>query len=336
MENRPYALIGSGSWATAIAKILTDAGQTIHWWIRNPVNLQKMLEKRHNPHYVSSISFDLSKIHLSSNINEVAQAGGVIIFALPSAFIPETLQKLDKQYLAGKKIVSAIKGLVQPDNLLLDQYLQRENGMLAADYGVISGPCHAEEVAAEKLSYLTFSSATEADAKRYAADFKTHYINTIVSTDVPGVQYAAVLKNIYALGAGIAHGLDYGDNFMSVYIANAADEMVGFLKKLVWDREPGIAINYAASAYLGDLLVTCYSLHSRNRRFGNYIGKGYSVDAARLEMNMVAEGYYATRSMHAVNIEVGARMPIAEAIYRILWEQVDPTIAFEDIERILL
>ena len=153
-----------------------------------------------------------------------------------------------------------------------------------------------------------------------------------------GVQYAAILKNIYALGAGIAHGLEYGDNFLSVYIANAADEMAVFLKQLVWSKETEEeqrSINYAASVYLGDLLVTCYSLYSRNRTFGNMIGKGYSVKAAQLELNMVAEGYNASKCIHKKNETIKAAIPIADTIYEILWQHVAAEEGFKKIESIL-
>ncbi|HRF19830.1 MAG TPA: glycerol-3-phosphate dehydrogenase, partial [Chitinophagaceae bacterium] len=210
------------------------------------------------------------------------------------------------------------------------------------------GPCHAEEVALEKLSYLTFSGVDTNTASELAAHFTTSYINTIVNHDILGVQYAAVLKNIYALGAGIAHGLDYGDNFLSVYIANAADEMAGFLKQFgaehitVGEHEGEDPVthrktpNYAASVYLGDLLVTCYSLFSRNRTFGNMIGKGYSVQSAQLEMNMVAEGHNAARCIYNINQEVNAAIPIAETIYQILWENVKPSDGFKRIEQTLV
>jgi glycerol-3-phosphate dehydrogenase (NAD(P)+) len=210
------------------------------------------------------------------------------------------------------------------------------------------GPCHAEEVAAEKLSYLTFSGTDEPMAVEIATYFKTDYLNTVVNDDVYGVQFAAILKNIYALGAGIAHGLEYGDNFLSVLIANSADEMAGFLRNVgILNIEVGKhegedpvthkrKANYAASVYLGDLLVTCYSLFSRNRTFGNMIGKGYSVKAAQLELNMVAEGYNASKSIYIINKNVKSEMPIAETIYRILWEQLSPEEGFRQIEETLV
>ena len=331
-----YGILGSGSWATAIVKILTGNGQTVNWWIRNPHNLQKIAEKKHNPHYVSSITFNTAQLQMDTDLVKMVQQSDVLVIAIPSAYITTSFGVLDAATLAGKKILSAVKGIIRNDNQLLNEYLAAQFGVPEANYAVVSGPCHAEEVAEEKLSYLTFSSINTDDAKGYAGDFSCDYIHTIVNNDVPGVQYAAVLKNIYAVGAGIAHGLDYGDNFMSVYMANAADEMVGFLRKVVWDKTPDVKINYAASAYLGDLLVTGYSLHSRNRRFGNYIGKHFSVAAAQLEMNMVAEGYYASKGMYLINQKIEAQMPIATAIYKILWEEETAEDAFAGIERILI
>ncbi|HVG40618.1 MAG TPA: NAD(P)H-dependent glycerol-3-phosphate dehydrogenase, partial [Chitinophagaceae bacterium] len=226
--------------------------------------------------------------------------------------------------------------------------LEQEFNVPLKNYFAVLGPCHAEEVAAEKLSYLTFSGTDLATAEEIATYFKTHYINTIVNIDILGVQYAAVLKNIYALGAGIAHGLDYGDNFLSVYIANSADEMASFLRKagiqhiVVGEHQIKSSatqkkdINYAASVYLGDLLVTCYSLYSRNRTFGNMIGKGYTVQSAQLEMNMVAEGYNASKCISHINQKVGATMPIAETVYKILWERLLPEVGFAKIEEELI
>jgi glycerol-3-phosphate dehydrogenase (NAD(P)+) len=331
-----YAILGGGSWATALAKILTDNGHHIQWWMRDEKNIALFKLRKHNPHYVSNIRFDMDKISFSNKIEAVIEAANVIIIAIPSAYVVGSLQALPENVFVGKKIISAIKGIIPPDNFLLNHFLKEKFKMTSDQYGLVAGPCHAEEVASEKLSYLTFSASNKEDAAQYSTDFATDYIKTIVNTDVKGVQYAAVLKNIYAVGAGIAHGLDYGDNFMSVYIAGAADEMASFLRKVAWLDEVKEKHNYAASVYLGDLLVTCYSLHSRNRRFGNYLGKGYSVKAAQLEMNMVAEGYNASKGIFEINKTIGATMPIATSIYKILWENETAQDAFDDIEKVLV
>lgn len=340
-----FGIIGSGSWATALAKILTDNNQTLNWYVRNEEIVRALTTRRHNPHYLSSVHFDKSKLNLATNVPEVIGNSECVVIAIPSAYAVDTLQTLPKDIFESKKVVSAIKGILPENNLLLNEYLQQQFSFPSQDYFTVMGPCHAEEVAAEKLSYLTFSGIDMATTKHIASHFATEYLNTVTNNDVTGVQFAAILKNIYALGSGIAHGLEYGDNFLSVFIANCADEMAGFLQKAgVPHMDVGVhemidhqkSPNYAASVYLGDLLVTCYSLFSRNRTFGNMIGKGYSVNAARLEMNMVAEGYNASKCIHAINKRVKAEMPIADSIYRILWEQLHPRAGFNAIEAVLV
>lgn len=330
-----FGIIGSGSWATALAKILTDNNNPIHWWIRNEGTIRQIEQRKHNPHYLSSAYFNTSLLTLDNDVAEVIDASDVLVIAVPSAFVESALTQLPANSLKGKKIMSAIKGILPSCNYLLNDYLKEKFRVQLSDYFTILGPCHAEEVASEKLSYLTFSGIDEGMAATLGDYFHTEYINTVVNHDVVGVQYAAVLKNIYALGAGIAHGLEYGDNFLSVYIANAANEMVSFLRKVVGDNVCS-QINYASSVYLGDLLVTCYSLFSRNRTFGNMLGKGYSVRSAQLELNMIAEGYNASKCIFKTNEKVGADMPIAKTIYEILWEHVPASEGFRKIEEILL
>ncbi|HXB92279.1 MAG TPA: NAD(P)H-dependent glycerol-3-phosphate dehydrogenase [Puia sp.] len=336
-----FGVIGSGSWATALVKILTDNGQKVKWWIRNENTIRHIETRHHNPQYLPSVYFDTSLLSLSNSVQTIVDASDVLVMAVPSAYIAETLEQLGRTALQGKKILSAIKGILPEQNLLLNDYLVREFDIAPADYFTVMGPCHAEEVAAEKLSYLTFSGQDDTVTRLLAGCFTTEYLNTVINEDVYGVQYAAILKNIYALGAGIAHGLEYGDNFLSVLIANCADEMAGFLRKVgIRHIEVGVheeqRANYAASVYLGDLLVTCYSLYSRNRTFGNMIGKGYSVKAAQLELNMVAEGYNASKCIYVINKEIGADMPIAGVIYRILWENVKAGNGFKQIEPYLV
>jgi glycerol-3-phosphate dehydrogenase (NAD(P)+) len=327
-------IIGSGSWATALAKILTDNGQQISWWIRNEETIRYMQQRHHNKHYLTSVYFDTSLVKLSQNLEEVVAASDVLVLAVPSAFLEEVLLLLPAGALNGKKVISAIKGLVPGSNLLINDYLAQMFDLPPEQYFTITGPCHAEEVANEKLSYLTFSGLQEEPAQAIANMFGNSYLQTIVNQDVIGVQLAAVLKNIYALGAGIAHGLEYGDNFLSVYTTNCFREMQQFLETYSQAHtDAGSEHNYNASAYLGDLLVTCYSLHSRNRTFGNMIGKGYSVKAAQLELNMIAEGYYASKSMFEMNKEVGAYMPVAQAVYTILWEHLNAREAFLALEK---
>jgi len=343
-----FGVIGSGSWATALAKVLTDNKNTVNWWVRNEDVIRHIRARHHNPQYLPSVYFDTNLLALSDSVKEVVAASDCLVVAVPSAYTAATLETLDRKALEGKLVLSAIKGILPEQNLLLNDYLDREFAFDKASYFTVMGPCHAEEVAAEKLSYLTFSGLDETRTREIASYFTTDYLNTVTNQDVYGVQFAAILKNIYALGAGIAHGLEYGDNFLSVLIANCADEMAGFLRKVgirhievgVHEEEDAVShrksANYAASVYLGDLLVTCYSLYSRNRTFGNMIGKGYSVKAAQLEMNMVAEGYNASRCMHLINKEIGAEMPIADTVYRILWENVKAGAGFKQIEPYLV
>lgn len=330
-----FGLLGSGSWATALAKILTDNDHTINWWIRNNATISQMKQRRHNPHYLHSAYFNTALLNLDTDIEQIIRQSDVLVMAIPSAYVEDALHDLPKDVFEGKKVVSAIKGILPSSNELLNDFLANHFGFNIKDYFTLLGPCHAEEVAGEKLSYLTFSGIDEDRAKVIADYFETEYLNTLTNHDVIGVQYAAVLKNIYALGAGIAHGLEYGDNFLSVYISNAAHEMVGFLRKSVGD-EVCNQVNYSSSVYLGDLLVTCYSLYSRNRTFGNMLGKGYSVRAAQLELNMVAEGYNASKCICITNQEVQANMPIAKTIYQILWELLPAKEGFKNIEAILI
>lgn len=348
MKNFRIGMIGNGSWATALVKIITDSGHKVNWWVRNEKSIDHIRRRKHNPNYLPSAYFDTTLLELNSNVREVVKNSDLLVLAVPSAYIREVLSSLDAGDVKGKKILSAIKGLLPDNDVLLNEYLHQHFDLPLENYFAVLGPCHAEEVAAEKLSYLTFSGVDEEVAGQIAHHFKTPYINTIVNADILGVQYAAVLKNIYALGAGIAHGLEYGDNFLSVYIANSADEMAGFLRKagikhiVVGEHEKQATserkkdMNYAASVYLGDLLVTCYSLYSRNRTFGNMIGKGYTVQSAQLEMNMVAEGYFASRCMFNLNKNIKADMPIAETIYQILWEKEQPSAGFARIEEVLV
>lgn len=333
-----FCIIGGGSWATALAKLLTDNGREIGWWVRNQDIIDQVKKRRHNPHYLSSVLFNPALLHMSTNAAEVIAGADVVLVCIPSAYLLPVFEGLPLSVFEGKKVLSAIKGILPNDShQLLNEYLNNLFGLEISRYFTVMGPCHAEEVANEKLSYLTFSGEDTEMAENIASHFRTPYLNTVVNHDVWGTQYAAVLKNIYAVGSGIAHGLDYGDNFQSVYISNAADEMVGFLRRVMeYKKAPDTGkIQYSASVYLGDLLVTCYSLFSRNRTFGNMIGKGYSVKVAQLEMNMVAEGYPASRGLYNINTAIGANMPIATTVYKILWENLPAAEGFRGIEKYL-
>lgn len=323
-------LLGNGSWATAIAKILTDNQQAIHWWMRKEEAVQSLKDRKHNIPYLSSISFDAQFIFPTTDLMSVIEKSEVIIFCIPSAYLKHFLDEIPKSALQGKKIVSAVKGILPDVHLLLSDFLVQSLGININDYISITGPCHAEEVAMERLSYLTFSCPDKKKAANIAQLFENKYLKTVVNTDIQGTQYAAVLKNVYAVGAGMAHGLGYGDNFMSVYATNCYRELFGFVHTISESVEELIS-----SAYLGDLLVTCYSLHSRNRRLGSLLGQGYSIQAAIIELGMVAEGYPAVKGMHAILQKKNIHLPILQEIYEALWLQKPVRQAFKNIENLM-
>ena len=326
MTNTPkFGVFGGGSWATAIVKMLTENLDEINWYMRSESAIDHIKTQQHNPNYLSSVEFDITKLHLSSDINEVVKNSDYLIFAIPSAFVKRELDNLTES-LEGKVIFSAIKGIVPETSLIVGEHFNQEYYVPEENIGVITGPCHAEEVALERLSYLTIACLDEKKADIMAKHLQSDYITCKTSDDVNGTEYAAMLKNIYAIAAGIAHGLGYGDNFQSVLMSNAIREMKKFIKKVHKMKR-----NINDSAYLGDLLVTGYSVFSRNRMFGNMIGKGYTVKSAQMEMSMVAEGYYATESAYKINLEKGAKTPIINAVYSILYEGKNPKAVFKKL-----
>ncbi|MET2983660.1 NAD(P)H-dependent glycerol-3-phosphate dehydrogenase [Aureibaculum conchae] len=330
MENNPkIAVFGGGSWATAIVKILSENVDEIGWYMRSTAILEHIKLNQHNPKYISSVEFNTEQLILSNDINEMVNYADYLIFAIPSAFLNEELEKLTTS-LNRKVIFSAIKGIVPESGLIVGEHFHEKYQIPFEDIGVITGPCHAEEVALERLSYLTIACSDESKAEVMSSLVASRYINTKTSDDIVGTEYAAVLKNIYALAAGIAHGVGYGDNFQAVLMSNAIREMKRFIKKVHKMKR-----NINNSAYLGDLLVTGYSVFSRNRMFGNMIGKGYTVKSAMLEMNMVAEGYYATKSAYKIKEDNGANTPIIDTVYRILYENENPKKEFIKLADVL-
>jgi glycerol-3-phosphate dehydrogenase (NAD(P)+) len=329
MSMKPkFAVFGGGSWATAIVKMLSENLDEIGWYMRSVYALEHIKKQQNNPNYLSSIEFNLSQLRLSNDINEMAEYADYLIFVIPSAFVQTELKKLTSS-LKGKVIVTAIKGIVPESSLIVGDHFFTHYNIPFDDIVVISGPCHAEEVALERLSYLTIASNDENKANLIANALRSDYIKCNTSDDVIGTEYAAMLKNIYAVAAGIAHGLGYGDNFQSVLMSNAIREMKRYVKKVHKMKRD---IN--DSAYLGDLLVTGYSVFSRNRMFGNMIGKGYTVKSAQMEMSMIAEGYYATKSAYKLNEDKGnkkANTPIINAVYKILYENKDPKKIFKEL-----
>jgi glycerol-3-phosphate dehydrogenase (NAD(P)+) len=324
-ENLKFTLIGGGSWATAIAKMLCLNLDEITWYMRNEDAIEHIKLHHHNPNYLTSVEFDVNKLKLTSNINEAVAYGDYLIFAVPSAFLGSELEKLTES-LEGKVIFSAIKGIVPETSLIVGEHFNTTYNIPFENIGVITGPCHAEEVALERLSYLTIACGDAKKAKIVAKYLSGKYIKTKISDDIIGTEYAAMLKNIFAIAAGIAHGLGYGDNFQSVLMSNGIREMKKFIKKVHRMKR-----NINDSAYLGDLLVTGYSIFSRNRMFGNMIGKGYTVKSAMMEMSMVAEGYYAAKSAYNLNLNYGAQTPIIDAVYSILYEGKSAKKVFEKL-----
>ena len=326
MDRSPsFGVIGGGSWATAIVKMLSENLETINWYMRSTYALEHIKKQDHNPNYLSSVEFDVNQLNLSNDINETVTASDYIIFAIPSAFLKRELEKLTVS-LENKVIFSAIKGIVPETSLIVGEHFNTHHNVPMENIGVLTGPCHAEEVALERLSYLTIACLDEDKAAVMANHLGSDYISCKLSDDVIGTEYASMLKNIYAIAAGIAHGLGYGDNFQSVLMSNAIREMKKFIKKVHKMKR-----NINDSAYLGDLLVTGYSVFSRNRMFGNMIGKSYTVKSAQMEMSMIAEGYYATESAYKINQNSKAKTPIVDAVYAILYQGKNPKKVFKKL-----
>ena len=319
-ESPRIAVVGGGSWATAIAKILTETNDHINWFMRNIESINSFKELKHNPRYLCAVDFDLSKITFTDNLDYLIAHSDIIIFAIPSAFIKNVVAKASRP-LKDKIVVSAIKGLIPDDNLIIGEFFHQQYEVPFEQIVVISGPCHAEEIALERLSYLTFSSADAKVARFVSQLFNCHYVKTSISDDIYGTEYAAVMKNIFAIAAGICHGLRYGDNFQAVLVSNAIQEIERFVAAV----HP-IQRDIKCSAYLGDLLVTAYSQFSRNRTFGTMIGKGYSVKSAQMEMLMIAEGYFAVKGIMEINEKYKVHMPITTAVYNILYERISPSL----------
>ena len=312
-EHPKVAVLGGGSWATAIVKMLSENLDNIGWYMRSVYAVEHIKRNKHNPNYLSSAELHPEQLDLSYDINETVKKYDYLIFAIPSAFLKSELEKLTES-LEGKIIFSAIKGIVPESGYIVGEHFFEVYKIPFENIGVITGPCHAEEVAMERLSYLTIACKDQEKAERLSNCIKGRYIRTKISDDIIGTEYAAMLKNIYAIAAGICHGLGYGDNFQSVLMSNSIREMKRFIRKVHKMKR-----NINNSAYLGDLLVTGYSTFSRNRMFGNMIGKGYTVKSAMFEMSMVAEGYYATKSAYKINQEKGAKTPIIDAVYNVLY-----------------
>lgn len=318
-DHQRIAVIGAGSWGTALVKLLSSNANRVGWWVRRSDTIAHIAKFGHNPDYISAAQFDVQRLAMSDDIRAVVRDADVLVIAVPSAFLKATMDQLEASELKGKTLFSAVKGIVPETNQIVGEYLFQHWGVAEKEFGVICGPCHAEEVAMERLSYLTIACQDAAMAKDMGDALNGRFMKTTLSDDIYGTEYAAILKNVIAVCAGISVGLGYGDNFRAVLVSRAIQE----IERFVAAAHP-IARDINEPAYLGDLLVTAYSTFSRNREFGNMVGKGYSVRAAQLEMNMVAEGYYAVKCVHAINEKLKVDMPITEATYRMLYEKMAP------------
>ena len=312
------AIIGSGSWATAIAKIVIEHTHDIGWYFRKEDKIEEFKRKGHNPAYLTSVHFNLNEIFFSSDINEIVEEYDTLVFVTPSPYLKDLLKKLKKE-LHSKLIVTAIKGIVPDEDFVCSEYFHKAYNVPYENLAVIGGPSHAEEVAMERLTYLTIGCSDVDKARSFSEKLASNYVKTKTSQDVIGIEYASVLKNVYAIAAGMCYGLKYGDNFQAVLMSNAMQEMNRFLNTI----NP-IERSIIDSVYLGDQLVTGYSKFSRNHTFGAMIGKGYSVKAAQIEMEMVAEGYFGTKCMKEINRRLHVNMPILDAVYNILYERINP------------
>jgi glycerol-3-phosphate dehydrogenase (NAD(P)+) len=318
--NSRIGILGGGSWATALVKLLLNNYDQLNWFIRDPEDIDFIKKYQHNPKYLTSVELDTNKINFCYPIDEAIDNSDILIIAIPAPFLEKSLETYNGKF-DDKFIVSAVKGIIPVHNMTVAEYFNRVYNVPFGSVAIISGPCHAEEIALERLSYLTISSKNKEDAEFIASLIECHYVKTKISKDIYGTEYAAVLKNIVAIAAGISHGLGYGDNFNAVLISNAHQEIKRFLDKTYKSKRK---IN--SSPYLGDLLVTAYSQFSRNRTFGTMIGKGYTIKSAQLEMNMVAEGFYAVGCIKEINKQYNVKMPIIDAVYNILHARISPAI----------
>lgn len=324
-DRQRIAVLGGGSWATAIAKIVLSNAPEINWYMRRQEQIDDFIRLSKNPSYLTGVKFDTDRINFTSNINHLVASSDILIFATPSPFLKQHLKKLRRR-IDTKIIVSAIKGIVPDENLIITDFFEQKYNVPKENLAVLAGPCHAEEVALERLSYLTIASTSRERAKMLAAKFSTNFVKTTTSDDVTGMEYSSVMKNIYSIAAGICHGLKYGDNFQSVLISNAIQEINRFC-----NATNPLHRDINESAYLGDLLVTAYSKFSRNRLFGTMIGKGYSVKTAQMEMEMIAEGYYATKTIYEINQKYKVDMPIVDAVYEILYNRNSPILKIREL-----
>lgn len=323
-------MVGGGSWATALVKILSENNVSIKWWLRKTEDAEHIKKFGHNPSYLSDVQINTRKVKVCTKIREAFRDSQYVVLAVPAAFVGDALTGIKPEHFAGKRVISAIKGMIPGANQLVTDWVSEQYNVPVERMSVIAGPCHAEEVALEKYSYLTIASLDPTCADNVANLLRCRFVQTTPVDDIYGIEYSAVMKNIIALACGITRGLGYGDNFQAVLVSNAMQEIRRFVDAIYAKHR-----DLSGSAYLGDLLVTAYSPFSRNRTFGTLIGRGYTIQSAQAEMNMIAEGYYAVKSIYEINQEVNVRMPIVDAVYAILYEKSAPTIAMNSLKELL-
>lgn len=323
-------MVGGGSWATALVKILSENNVSVKWWLRKASDAEHIREFGHNPSYLSDVQINTRNVKVCTKIRDSFKDSEYVVLAVPAAFVGDALTGLKRDHFADKSVVSAIKGMIPEANQLVTDWISDQYDVPTERMSVIAGPCHAEEVALEKQSYLTIASQDPTRAEKVSNLLRCRFVQTTPVDDIYGIEYSAVMKNIIALACGITRGLGYGDNFQAVLVSNAMQEIKRFIDAIYPKHR-----DLSGSAYLGDLLVTAYSPFSRNRTFGTLIGRGYTIQSAQAEMNMIAEGYYAVKSIHAINQQFGVDMPITNAVYKILYEKAAPTGAMNRLKEVL-
>ena len=337
MENSPLinkasrcAVVGHGSWATAIVKVLTINDSEVYWYVRNPEVLESLRSEGHNCRYLSDVELDMNRIHLSDDLNEAVSNTDILFLVMPAAFLKCYLSDL-RVSLKDKMVVSAIKGIIPDENQFVTDYLKQQYGLSDSHLCFICGPTHAEEVGHGQLTYLTLACRNIVNARAVGEKLKTTSIKVSWQRDIDYLVRSSVFKNIYAVMVGIAVGMGYGDNFVSVLVANCIKEMYFLLDP----QSVNDLTKFNPSNFFGDLLASCYSSHSRNRQFGMLIGRGNTVKTALNEMTMVAEGYYASKMISTLPEAQRQKMPIADMVSQILHQGVPARKAMKRLEELL-
>ena len=311
--NKNIGVLGAGSWGTALVKMLSENCDKIFWYSRNDIQIKEIIKTKKNPKYLKDLEIDTDKMSISSDLNFIIDNSDILIIAIPSPYIEKSLNE-HKTALANKIIFSGSKGVIPESHLVITEHLHKEYNIPYKNLGILSGPTHAEEIAKGKLSYLTVGSSNDEISKYLSKKLFSPYVHTSISNDVIGIEYAATLKNIYSILVGISFGLGYGDNFISVLISHCTKEMINFIKSI-----DNVKREFSHSAYIGDLLVTTYSRHSRNRTFGEMIGEELPVKKAISKMSMIVEGYYATKNAYEISKSKNMNFEIIKVVHEILY-----------------